>query len=74
MFIDLNQIYMTVQFRVHKKGEDGAFGDIGNGERVAPYNAFFYTLFAELEVEMNSELVRVTPVLIVTPMYSYICR
>ena len=49
---------MTTRFRIKKRGADGTFGDIADGENVAPYNAFLYTMFSELEIEMNNELVR----------------
>ena len=49
---------MTTRFRIKKRGADGTYANIGEGENVAPYNAFLYTIFAELEVEMNNELVR----------------
>ena len=58
MFIDLNQIYMTTKFRIKKRGADLAYANIADDENVAPYNAFLYTLFSELEIEMNNELVR----------------
>lgn len=57
MFIDLNQIYMTIKFRIKKRRADGTFGNIGADENVAPYNAYLYSIFSELEVEMNNELV-----------------
>ena len=67
MFIDLNQIYMTIRFRVKKRNPDGTFADIDDGENVAPYNAFLYTMFSELEIEMNNELVR-------NPLAHSVCR
>ena len=49
---------MTIRFRVRKRNADGTFVNIDDGENIAPYNAFLYTLFSELEIEMNNELVR----------------
>lgn len=58
MFIDLKQIYMTTRFRIKKRNAAGVYEAIGEAERVAPYNLFLYSLFAEVEIEMNNELVR----------------
>ena len=49
---------MTIRFRVRKRNADGTFANMVDGENVAPYNAFLYTMFSELEIEMNNELVR----------------
>ncbi len=56
MLIDLNQIYMTARVRIRKRNAEGVFENIGD-ENVAPYNAFLYTIFSELEIELNQELV-----------------
>ena len=58
MFIDLNQIYMATKFRIKKRRADGTYADIGDDENVAPYNVYLYSMFSELEIEMNNELVR----------------
>ena len=52
---------MMIRFRVRKRNVDGTFADMVDGENVAPYNAFLYTMFSELEIEMNNELVRKLP-------------
>jgi hypothetical protein len=44
-FIDPNHIVLYLRFKVQKKGDGGQLINIANGENVAPYNGFLYTMF-----------------------------
>lgn len=48
---------MNVKFKVTDKKADGTADKCAKNEPVAPYNLFFYTMWSELEIEFNSELV-----------------
>ena len=44
-FIDPNNIVLYLRLNIWRKGDGGELTRLVEGENVAPYNGFFYTMF-----------------------------